>query len=186
MKRLSILAVAFVVGTAVSALAQSHPPPIRTTMPELHMNGGVPKGWAFLLPPGDAAAGRKVFAALNCYKCHEVAGEQWPGTDKRPGDVGPPLTGMGGHHPAEYFAESIVNPNRVIIEGPGFTGPDGSSKMPDYADSMTVRQLIDLVAYLKSLTGSMQHEMHHGGSAQPGGEMQHRQHGGPDDGHGAH
>lgn len=59
---------------------------------------------------------------------------------------------MGQNHPAEYLAESILNPNRVLIEGPGFTGPDGLSKMPEYADTMTLRQLIDLVAYLKSLT----------------------------------
>ena len=28
-----------------------------------------------------------------------------------------------------------VPPNAVIVEGPGFTGPDGLSKMPDYRDS---------------------------------------------------
>ncbi len=63
--------------------------------------------------------------------------------------------GMGSHHPAEYFAESIMNPNRVIVQGPGYTGPDGLSKMPDYNDVMTVRQLVDVVAYLKSLKGGM-------------------------------
>jgi mono/diheme cytochrome c family protein len=60
---------------------------------------------------------------------------------------------MGSHHPAEYFAESIVNPNRVIVQGTGYTGPDGLSKMPDYGDTMTARQLVDVVAYLKSLKG---------------------------------
>ena len=67
---------------------------------------------------------------------------------------------MGAHHPAEYFAESVVNPNRVIVLGTGYTGADGLSKMPSYADTMTLRQLVDLVAYLKSLTtGEMPH--HH-------------------------
>jgi mono/diheme cytochrome c family protein len=170
-----------VLGAAASALAQgatapvSAPPPIRVTMEELHRGGGVPKGWTFLLPLGDPAAGRRVFAALECYRCHEVKGERWPQADRRPGDVGPPLTGMGSHHPAEYFAESIVNPNRVIVQGPGYTGGDGLSKMPDYSESMTVRQLIDVVAYLRSLTGGgMEHEMRHGGAAQPGGGTSHR------------
>jgi uncharacterized protein involved in high-affinity Fe2+ transport len=60
---------------------------------------------------------------------------------------------MGGHHPAEYFAESILDPNAVIVEGPGHTGPDGRSIMPDYRDSLTVAEAIDLVAYIRSLTG---------------------------------
>jgi hypothetical protein len=88
-----------------------------------------------------------------------VAGESFPATAADAKNVGPELTGMGAHHPAEYFAESIVSPNAVILEGPGFSGPDGRSVMPSYADSLTVPQLVDLVAYLKSLTGdaSMAH-----------------------------
>jgi hypothetical protein len=60
---------------------------------------------------------------------------------------------MGGHHPREYLAESILNPNAVIITGPGYTGSDGLSIMPDYRDSLTVGELIDLVAYLRGLSG---------------------------------
>ena len=78
---------------------------------------------------------------------------------------------MGSHHPPEYFAESILNPNRVIILGPGYTGADGLSKMPSYADTMTLKQLTDLVAYLKSLSdGEMKHGSHKmGGSMEMGG-----------------
>jgi mono/diheme cytochrome c family protein len=119
-------------------------------MEALHRTGGVPPGWKFAFPAGSAVAGRKVFIDLGCHSCHEVKGEQFP-EGKR--DAGPELTGVGAHHPAEYFAEAIVNPNSVIIDEPGFTGPDGRSKMPTYNDDLTVTQLIDLVAYLKSLTG---------------------------------
>jgi Fe2+ transport protein len=75
------------------------------------------------------------------------------------------LTGMGGHHPVEYFAESILNPNAIIITGPGYTGADGMSVMPDYRDSMTVAEFIDLLAYLQSLKGGDTHdaEAHHDG-----------------------
>lgn len=142
----------------------SPPPPFRTTMEEIHRRGGVPPGWTFLLPPGDPVEGKKVFIALECFTCHEIKGEHFPQEAKAPGKVGPELTGMGQHHPAEYFAEAIVNPNRVIIEGPGYTGPDGLSKMPNYNDTLTVKQLIDLVAYLKSLTGGVDH----GGQPQHG------------------
>ncbi len=78
-------------------------------------------------------------------------------------DVGPELMGMGSHHPAEYFAESILAPNAVIVDGPGFAGPDGRSIMPSYADSLSVTQLVDLVAFLKSLTGDEGHA--HGAAA---------------------
>jgi mono/diheme cytochrome c family protein len=149
------------------------PPPIRTTMSELHAHGGVPPGWKFLMPPGDAVEGRKVFVAMECFACHEVKGESFPQSSKMPRGIGPELTGMGTHHPAEYFAESIVNPNRVIVQGPGYAGPDGLSKMPGYADSMTLQQLVDVVAYLKSLSGGDMAEGHHGaaGSMKMGDSM---------------
>jgi hypothetical protein len=80
---------------------------------------------------------------------------------------------MGGHHPAEYFAESILNPNAVIIVGPGYTGADGLSIMPDYRESLTVAELIDLVAYGKSLTDMRDH----GTSVKPSSRgQQHKRH----------
>jgi mono/diheme cytochrome c family protein len=121
-------------------------------MEELHRAGGVPRGWKFALPGGDAEKGRQVFADLECYKCHAIQGEKFPQPGGDAKNVGPELTAMGGHHPAEYFAESILSPNAVILEGPGYTGPDGKSIMPSYAESLSVTQLVDLVAFLKSLS----------------------------------
>jgi len=138
------------------------PAPIRTTMEALHASGGVPKGWKFLVPSGDAAKGREVFVTMECFACHEVKGESFPQNSKRGHEPGPELTGMGSHHQTEYFAESIINPNRVIVQGAGYTGADGLSKMPGYGDTMTVQQLVDVVAYLKSLKGGMRGMQHHG------------------------
>jgi hypothetical protein len=132
-------------------------PPRRITMEELHRHGGVPPGWRFGFPAGDARAGREVFVKLECHKCHAVQGETFPGVTRDATTIGPDLTGMGANHPAEYFAESILDPNAVIVTSPGFTGPDGRSVMPDYRDTLTVTELIDLVGYLKSLTGSGAH-----------------------------
>ncbi len=135
--------------------------PIRMTMEELHQMGGVPPGWKFALPAGDPKEGRQVFVKLECHKCHAVQGESFPAA---PTQAGPDLTGMGAFHPAGYFAESIVNPNRVIVVGEGYTGADGLSTMPNYNDALTVAELIDLVAYLQSLRGGMQHKaMEHTG-----------------------
>src|SRR5262249_42422359 len=130
--------------------AAAAPASRRITMEALHAAGGVPPGWRFTVPPGDAAAGRQVFVDFQCYACHAIKGEQFPLKPGEAATAGPELSGMGGHHPAEDLAESIVNPNAVLVEGPGFIGGDGRSIMPTYP-GMTLRQLVDLVAYLKSL-----------------------------------
>lgn len=111
---------------------------------------GTPPGWKFAWPKGDAAKGRDVFAKLECYSCHEVKGERFPGPSQ-PGSVGPELSAMGPLHEPEYFAESVLNPSAVIEKGKGYQAPDRSSKMPSFNDVMTVQELIDLVAYLRSL-----------------------------------
>jgi cbb3-type cytochrome oxidase cytochrome c subunit len=87
-------------------------------MEQLHTLGGIPSGWRFTLPVGDPAEGRRVFIELECFKCHAVKGESFSAAPaKQAVEVGPDLTGMGGHHPAEYFAESILDPNRILVEG---------------------------------------------------------------------
>lgn len=150
--------------------------PVRISSEELHQHGGVPPGWRFTFPEGDPRAGLAVFVKLECYQCHTIQGEQFPQSPTQPGALaGPELTGMGSHHPAEYFAESILNPNAVIVTEPGYTGADGFSIMPDFRESLTVPELIDLVAYLKSLQGEPSHSEgggshggpHHKGHGQP-------------------
>jgi putative heme-binding domain-containing protein len=53
--------------------------------------------------PGDAAKGKALFAA--CAICHQLGGEGKL--------VGPPLTGMGAHAPADLLVH-IVDPNREV------------------------------------------------------------------------
>jgi mono/diheme cytochrome c family protein len=126
-------------------------PPAQRPAPDPHGGHGTPSGWTFALPKGHPAKGREVFAKLECYSCHEVKGERFPvptGGDK----VGPELSQMAPLHEAEYFAEAVINPGAVIEKGKGYQAPDGSSKMPNFNDSITVQELIDLVAYLRNLT----------------------------------
>jgi hypothetical protein len=136
-------------------------------MEALHRAGGVPPGWRFSWPAGDPSKGRETFARFECYQCHEVKGESFPAVTPDPTRRGPALAGMGDHHPAEYFAESLLNPNAVIVTGPGHTGPDGRSIMPDYRDSMTLGEAIDLIAYIRSLKpdGGHAHGHHPDGAA---------------------
>jgi L-cysteine S-thiosulfotransferase len=140
-----------------AASGSPSPQSVRITMDALHAAGGVPPGWRFTLPTGDAAAGRQAFVDLKCYACHAIKGEQFPLKPGETATAGPELTGMGGHHPAEYLAESIVNPSAVLVEAPGYIGGDGRSIMPTYPE-MTLAQLINLVTYLKGLNTEHAHE----------------------------
>ena len=66
------------------------------------------------LEGGDGEAGRRLFferAELQCVRCHGV-GDQG-------GQVGPPLTKIGGEKTREYLLEAILFPNRQIAEGWG-------------------------------------------------------------------
>ena len=124
------------------------PPGKTPATPHAH---GTPKGWRFTWPKGgDPAKGRDVFQKLECYSCHEVRGEQFPAPSDSEG-MGPELSMMGGLHPPEFFAESIINPSAFVERGRGYAAADGSSKMPSYGDSLTIQEAIDLVAYLWQL-----------------------------------
>jgi mono/diheme cytochrome c family protein len=112
------------------------------------------------LPPGRREAGREVFIAFECFTCHAVQGETFPAPAAGRDALGPALSGMGRLHPPEYLAEAIIDPNasvawRIAHHGSShekYVATDGRSKMPTYNDVMTIQQLIDLVAYLSSLT----------------------------------
>jgi mono/diheme cytochrome c family protein len=106
------------------------------------------------LPPGDSVEGKQLFVELECYKCHEIKGETFPVVQEEDKGIGPELSQMAGMHPLEFFAESIVNPNAVLLpqdKESGFLGDDGKSKMPTYSDVLTVNQVADLAVYLNSL-----------------------------------
>ncbi|MCI0548693.1 MAG: c-type cytochrome [Candidatus Rokubacteria bacterium] len=144
------------------------PAPRRISADELHGAGGVPPGWTFTLPPGDAATGRQVFVDHKCYVCHAIEGERFA---LGPGDVatlGPDLSSVGAHHPAGYIVESILNPNAVIVDRPGAVGADGRSLMP-MSPTMTVGQLVDLVAYLSTRRSGEGHGDHPQGQGRPPG-----------------
>ena len=125
-------------------------------MNALHQAGGVPSGWRLTPPAGDVAAGRRPSLISDVRR---ATGSMASRSRRSPEPVGPDLTGMGAHHPPGYFAEAIMNPDAVLIEGPGYIGPDGHSVMPDYPE-VTVQQLGDMVAYLASLKTGGAHAGH--------------------------
>ncbi|MBQ38937.1 MAG: hypothetical protein CME04_21330 [Gemmatimonadaceae bacterium] len=116
-------------------------------------------GPAIRFPEGDWEEGFYVFEEMKCFQCHLVEGADFdPGVlteEDLAGGVGPDLTGIGAIQTYEYLMESVLDPSAVVLPDPApdkkYSGEDGTSKMPDFLDTMTARQLLDLVAYLKSL-----------------------------------
>ena len=103
------------------------------------------------LPEGDPEKGRETFIALKCNACHEVRGDvsMEKTAAARPG---PKLGVAQSRYKADFLADSIVFPSHAIK--PGFRTPEsvkGVSRMGDFSDTMTIRELADIVAYLKSL-----------------------------------
>ena len=139
-----------VIGSAVLVLpfqsfASKH---TKKTTPDAEKRQGQthhPIGWRFTMPNGDAAKGRAVFEKFECHYCHEVRGENFPS----PTENAPELSQMGGLHPVEFFAESIMNPNAVVPKE--YRDSDGKSPMTNLTEKMTVKELIDVSAYVASL-----------------------------------
>jgi Cu/Ag efflux protein CusF len=115
-------------------------PPLAKTAETHH-----PKDWRFTMPKGDPAKGKAVFEKFECYYCHAVRGEQFPS----PTENAPELSQMGPMHPVEFFAESIINPNAVVPKS--YRQSDGTSPMTNFAQKMTMQELIDVSAYVASL-----------------------------------
>lgn len=105
----------------------------------------------FFLPKGDPAAGKKFFSELKCNSCHWVQNDldlAVPVTAK----AGPLLGYKQAGYSVGWIANSIVSPSHTIaLNSDGQSEDSELSRMGDFSETMTVRQLIDLVAYIKSL-----------------------------------
>lgn len=107
----------------------------------------------FRLPDGDATAGREAFVQLRCHVCHQVEG-----VDAKFEGTGAASVKLGGDtlRVKTYgdLVTSIINPSHRIAPGtdPAVVAPGGRSLMENAGlnDVMTVRQLVDLVAFLQT------------------------------------
>ncbi len=110
----------------------------------------------FPVQEGDLDAGRQAFIDHQCHQCHSVAGVKMPLL----AGASPILLELGGETAgAKTYAElmtSVINPNHIISERyrerlrlEASVPLDSPMPMPQI-DNMTVRQLIDLVAFLDS------------------------------------
>lgn len=112
--------------------------------------GGRKSAIGLRLPDGSPEAGQQAFVDLKCNSCHRVAGVVLPDPVA---DPIVPVT-LGGAWPYERtdgeLLTAIVNPSHTIAAGfPSALLTTGThSRMGEYADVMTVKQLIDIVAFL--------------------------------------
>lgn len=106
----------------------------------------------FRLPDGEVNAGRDAFIRLNCHRCHSVAGERLPALPDS-GIIEVPLGGeIRRVMTYGQLVTSIINPHHIVnpaYQGK-FTDAAGASLMPDYNKTMTVDELVNLVAFLQS------------------------------------
>lgn len=106
----------------------------------------------FRLPPdGDLERGRLTFAELGCPACHSVASTEAAKPAAQPSTT----VILGGEVDRRlsdgYLVTSMIHPSHQFAPFPkDQIARGGVSRMPSYADRMTVRQMIDVVAFLQS------------------------------------
>jgi len=105
------------------------------------------------LPGGDPAAGRQAFLDLKCTACHRVPSEPaFPLPVSA--NPGPPIDARLAGRDVSYLATSIIAPSHQLSLATA-TGVRENLKgvlspMGDFSRVMTVRQLVDLHAYLRA------------------------------------
>lgn len=113
--------------------------------------------FGFPVDQGDITAGRQAFIDHRCHQCHSIADERLPplaGADRPIFELGGATTTVRSY---ADLTTSIINPDHAISERyvdqqlSRNAGIPLESPMPmPNIDTMTVRQLIDIVAFLDS------------------------------------
>jgi mono/diheme cytochrome c family protein len=90
---------------------------------------------------GDPAAGRRAFIEMQCIDCHRVSED--PSLPRGRRAIAGPLLGGLREKAPQYVAE------RITSRSTGEAEELFDRTMKDYAQPMTARQLVDIVAYLR-------------------------------------
>lgn len=101
--------------------------------------------WHFLAA-GDPEDGRRAFVDLKCHACHTVSGYQLDGVTNAAPELGSMVAGLS----ADDIAVSIIAPSHAASSKRGLWRNETPVQMGDYSREMTVRQLMDIVSYLRA------------------------------------
>ncbi len=138
--RLAAMTVLAVVLAACGAVA---PAPTVTPAATVTASPEVLQAELAALPPGDAAAGKMLFAAVGCSACHSLeAGVRI---------VGPSLAGVAtraatrkaGYSAPLYLYESVTRPGAYVVAG----FPNGLMP-PDFKQRLKPQELADVITFL--------------------------------------
>lgn len=104
------------------------------------------------LPEGNVEKGKAAFLALKCHECHRVEGVEFPAPVSTVATnvvLGGKVTRIQSYG---ELVTSVINPSHGLAEGFDKIQARGAklSPMPEFNDTMTVSQMIDLVAFLQS------------------------------------
>ena len=115
---------------------------------------GPKSGAGLRLPDGDVERGKAAFLELKCNTCHTVAGTEMSSPSKDYAYVRVVALGGEVRQVKTYgsLVTSIINPSHSLAPGypKELITKGNESAMANFNDKMTVRQLIDLVAFLQS------------------------------------
>ena len=102
----------------------------------------------FRLPDGNIDKGREAFLSLRCNSCHTVAGEEFPAPEHFNIPLGGETTRIRTYG---ELVTSVINPSHIISARYREELRQAKvSPMTDFNQTMTVAQMIDLVAFLQS------------------------------------
>jgi hypothetical protein len=106
----------------------------------------------FHMPDGDPQRGQVVFVDLKCNACHRVAGVNLPAPVAEP-PIPVILGGKVREEPTDgELVAAVVDPSHELAPGypPESLKSGKLSRMGDFSEAMSVRDLIDVVAFLHS------------------------------------
>jgi len=141
-KAVLFLVLVFLAGASV-ALAKSADPKAPAA------DGTIAANVSF--PQGNVDAGRLVFRAQKCFVCHEVAGLEGKGMKIRTFVPAPLLDSRLAKKDPGDVITAVIAPSHHVSELVAKQSGGKLSPMGDFTTTLTVRQLIDLVAFLRSI-----------------------------------
>lgn len=116
----------------------------------LLFSGCIQQGRGFALPEGDIEEGKTTYMRLGCNECHSNSKIEWKGgSDNLKIHLGGNISSKKTYG---ELVTSVINPSHKIarIYKQKASTEDGLSKMRNYNEVMTVKELIDIVTFLQS------------------------------------